>query len=246
MRIVLLGTGGYHPNDRRHTACMLIPACGIALDAGTAAYRLAAHLATDELDVFLTHVHLDHIAGLTYLFSVLHERPLRRITVHATAERLEALDRHLFSLPLFPVKPPLEYRPLAAEVPLPAGGRLTHFPLLHPGGSCGFRLEWPGHSLAYVTDTTADIRADYVDQIRSVDLLLHECYFPDQEQQRAEQYGHSCTSEVARVAKRAGVGQLVLVHINPLATSDDPVGLDTARAIFPNTLLGTDLLELDF
>ena len=25
MRLQLLGTGGYHPNERRHTACLLVP-----------------------------------------------------------------------------------------------------------------------------------------------------------------------------------------------------------------------------
>jgi ribonuclease BN (tRNA processing enzyme) len=216
------------------------------LDAGTATFRLSPRLATDELDVFLTHAHLDHISGLTYLFSVLHERPLRRVTVHAAAERLEAIDRHLFSIPLFPQKPPMEFRPLAEEVALPEGGRLTHFPVKHPGGCTAFRLDWPGHALAYVTDTTAHAQADYADKIRGVDLLLHECYFPDGEEQRAELYGHSCTSEVARLAQRAGVGRLVLVHINPLATGDDPIGIDRARRVFPHTELGRDLLELDF
>jgi ribonuclease BN (tRNA processing enzyme) len=100
--------------------------------------------------------------------------------------------------------------------------------------------------LAYVTDTTADAQADYVDRIRGVDLLLHECYFPDGAEERARQTGHSCTSPVARVAQQAGVGRLVLVHINPQATGDDAVGIDKARAIFPRTEVGRDLLELDF
>jgi hypothetical protein len=36
------------------------------------------------------------------------------------------------------------------------------------------------------------------------------------------------------------------VHLNPLATEDDPIGLDVARAIFPATELGEDLMELEF
>ena len=57
---------------------------------------------------------------------------------------------------------------------------------------------------------------------------------------------HSFTTPVAQVAKKAAVGQLVLVHLNPIATEDDPIGLDTARAIFPKTVLGEDLMELEF
>ena len=48
MKLVLLGTTGYHPNDRRHTPCMLIPECGVMLDAGTAVYRAGNYLQTDE------------------------------------------------------------------------------------------------------------------------------------------------------------------------------------------------------
>jgi ribonuclease Z len=246
MRLVLLGTSGYHPNDRRHTLCLMIPECGIVLDAGTGMFRVANHLETSELDVFLSHAHLDHVVGLTYLLSTLYVHPLDRITIHGDAAKLAAVDEHMFSEHLFPKKPPYQLRPLAGEVALPRGGRLGHFPLRHHGGSIGFRLDWPGRSMAYVTDTTAAADADYVERIRGVDLLVHECYFPDAYAELAERTGHSCTSPVAEVARTAGVGRLVLVHVNPLATEADPIGLDTARAIFPATELGEDLMELEF
>jgi hypothetical protein len=65
MRVEFLGTGGYHPNERRHTACVLLPEIGLAFDAGTSVFRLPPRLESKELDVFLSHAHLDHIAGLT-------------------------------------------------------------------------------------------------------------------------------------------------------------------------------------
>ena len=216
------------------------------LDAGTAVYRAGRYLQTPELDVFLTHAHLDHVIGLTYFLDLLREHPLQRVTVHGEAAKLAAIDQHLFHETLFPKKPPLEYRPLEAETPLADDGRLTYFPLVHQGGSIGFRLDWPGHSMAYVTDTTASPEAPYVAQIRGVDLLVHECYFPDTWAAWAEKTGHSHTTPVAQVARAAGVGRLVLVHINPLSTEPDPIGLPAARAIFPNTELGEDLMEVGF
>ena len=39
-------------------------------------------------------------------------------------------------------------------------------------GSGGFRLDWPGASMAYITDTTADPNADYVKIIAGVLVLL--------------------------------------------------------------------------
>jgi ribonuclease BN (tRNA processing enzyme) len=249
MRLVPLGTTGYHPNDLRQTSCYLLPEVGVALDAGTGTYRLAAHLATDELDVFVTHAHLDHVIGLTYLLETLHFRPMRRVTVHGDPAKLASIREHLFHRDLFPILPDVEWRPLPlfGTVPLTGDGTLAHFPLEHPGGSLGFRLEWAGKSLAYVTDATAGPNASYLEAIRGVDLLLHECNFGDDTPREfALKTGHSRTSEVAALAKAAGVGRLVLTHLAPHQSVVDPVGLDVARKIFPNTELAEDLKEIEF
>jgi len=259
MKLLLLGTTGYHPNDRRQTACLMLPKLGVVFDAGTAMYRIRDHLATDTLDIFLTHAHLDHVVGLTYLFDILENRPHQQVTVHAEQEKLDALRNHLFSELLFPVVPPLRMQPLLQHTllappplapPLLAGqgngGVLTHFPLRHPGGSVGYRVDWPDRSLAYVTDTVAAPQADYIEKIQGVDLLVHECYFGDENPKQAELTGHSCLTPVAQVAVAAGVGRLVLVHINPLLDDDRQIRLDVARKIFPNTQIGTDRMELEF
>lgn len=197
MKIHLLGTTGYHPNRRRQTACFMLPEQGILLDAGTGIFRARALITAPTLDIFLTHAHLDHVAGLTFLFDVLYQKNLERVTVHADGEKLEAVRRHLLAPLIFPVALPCEYRTLKGPVPLVGGGELTYFPLKHPGASLGFRLDWPGHSLAYVTDTTARSDADYVGKIRGVDLLIHECYFNDEHAELAEKTGHSCVTPVA-------------------------------------------------
>jgi ribonuclease BN (tRNA processing enzyme) len=246
MKLLLLGTGGYHPSETRETACLMLPELGLLLDAGTAMYRAGEHLATDRLDIFLSHAHLDHVIGLTYLFDVLHGKPVERVAVHGTAAALEAVEQHLFAPALFPIRPSFETRALRGEAALPQGGRLTHFPLEHPGGATGFRLDWPGHSLAYVTDTTARPDAAYLEHIRGVDLLVHECYFNDELADKAELTGHSCVTPTAELARAAGVGRLILTHINPLAPADAPLDLARAQAIFPAAELGRDRLEIEF
>jgi ribonuclease BN (tRNA processing enzyme) len=219
---------------------------GVMLDAGTAAFRVPRYFRGEELQIFLTHAHLDHVVGLTYLFSLIHETGLKRVRVYGDEVKLQALEEHLFSEHLFPKRPPYEAIALQREVDLPKGGRLRSFPLEHVGGSLGFRLDWPGHSMAYVTDTTADPAAGYVDEVAGVDLLVHECYFGDAMSEWARKTGHSHTTLVAKLARAAEVKRLVLVHLNPLSTEDDPIGLDTARAIFPATQLGEDRMELKF
>jgi len=246
MRVVVLGSTGYHPNEIRHTSCLMIPELGIVLDAGTGMFRVRDRLVTEELLIFLSHAHLDHVFGLTFLFDVLHQRPTKRVIVYAEATKLAAIQEHLLHELLFPVKLPCEYRPLTGDVDLPGGGRLNHFPVDHPGASVGFRLEWPGHSLAYVTDTSADPAADYVERLGGVDLLIHECNFDDSLREHAILTGHSTTTPVAQVARAAGVRRLILTHLNSISNAVDPVGLEVARAIFPQTWLATDGLELEF
>jgi ribonuclease BN (tRNA processing enzyme) len=187
-----------------------------------------------------------HVIGITYLFDVLRDKNVQRVTVHAAADKLAAIQEHLLAEALFPVKPPCQFRPLAARVALSGGGCLTHFPLPHPGGAIGFRLSWPGHTLAYVTDTTARIDATYLDAIRGVDLLIHECYLPDSKAELANLTGHSVTSAVARLARDAGVGRLVMVHVDPSAEQDDPLKLEVAQDIFARTVVGRELMALDF
>jgi ribonuclease Z len=246
MKLVLLGTTGYHPNDRRQTACFMLPELGVVFDAGTGFYRVGDYLQTDAVDIFLTHVHLDHSIGLTYTFDLRYVHALKRVTAYVEPSKLIALREHLLAPLLFPVAPPVDLEPLPPEVTLRDGSRLTHFPLRHPGGSVGFRIDWPDRSLAYVTDTVAAEDADYVKHLRGVDLLIHECYFNDEHADQAELTGHSCITPVAEVAAAANVGRLILVHINPLFDDDAQVDLAIARKIFKNTDVGVDRIEIDF
>jgi ribonuclease BN (tRNA processing enzyme) len=246
MNVVLLGSGGYFPNGLRQTSCILLPEIGVVLDAGTGMGRLGGHLRTDRLDIFLSHAHLDHVAGLTYLINILPADVVRNTTVHGEAEKLAAIREHVFAELIFPVPPTFRFEPLEGTCSLPRGGSLSYFELKHPGGSIGFRLDWPDRSMAYVTDTVADTDADYVDQIRGVDLLIHEAYFADDTGDLPQITGHSSLNAVVEVAAVARVGRLVLVHIDPTLQNNPPFDLAPAQRIFPNMEFGFDGLELAF
>lgn len=246
MRLVLLGTTGYHPNDRRQTACFMLPEQGLILDAGTGIYRARDYFASSHLDIFLTHCHLDHVFGLTVLFDVLWETKFSHVRVHAKQEWIDTLNEHLFAKPIFPVRPPFDWTVLKPQFETTDGGVLRHFPLTHPGGSTAYRIDWPHASMAYVTDTIAANDSDYIDFIRGVDLLVHECYFPDGWEDRAELTGHSCATPVAQVAKKAKVGKLILVHVNPMDISDNPIGIENIKKVFKNVEIGEDRQQIEF
>jgi len=246
MKLLFLGTAGYHPSETRHTSCLMLPEIGVVLDAGSGMFRVRDRLATKTLDIFLSHAHLDHVWGISFLFDICFGKNLEHVTLHAETEKLAAVKSHLLAEVLFPAVLPFIAAPLDAPVPLAGGGTLTHFPLDHPGGSVGFRLEWAGRSMAYVTDTTAREYSPYIESIRGVDLLVHECNFPDSHEEWAEKTGHSCLTSVLKLAKAANVGRLILTHMDPLATQEDPVGLATARHLFPNTEIARDLMEVEF
>jgi len=251
MKLVCLGTTGFHPNDRRHTATYLLPEVGVVLDAGTGMYRLAGHLTTEHLHVFLSHAHLDHVSGLTYLIETFGVDAYDQVTIHGRVDKLESVRTHLFAPHLFPVAPAYRFEELGEVCPLPVNpageaGELRTFPLAHPGGSIGMRLDWPGHSLAYVTDTAGDASADYVEHLKGVDLLLHEANFPAGYNQQAELTGHTCVDQAAQVAAAAGVGRLVLTHLDPKLSNDRDFDLSEAERYFAPVQIAHDLDEFDF
>src|SRR4029077_4178124 len=125
MRACILGTGGYHPNEGRHTSCIMLPELGIIFDAGTSFFRVAERLQTRELFLFLSHAHLDHIGGLTFFLVPMFSRKASRVVVRSAPEYLDAVQTHLLSPLVFPVIPPgYVFEPLSEKVSLPGGGVL--------------------------------------------------------------------------------------------------------------------------
>ncbi len=245
VQCVMLGTGGFHPNETRHTAGVMLPACGVVLDAGTSAFRIAEQLQSPDLQIFLSHPHWDHIVGLTFLLVPMIDGRIQRCRVYGDAHTLDAVKTHLFAQATFPILPGFEFVALdrIAEIPV-RGGTMRHQALpSHPGGSRAYRLDLEGTSLAYVTDTSTD--GTYADFIRGSRTLIHECYFADGRESLAEKTGHSCLSPVARVAAEAGARKLFLTHIDPLFPDASSLDLGIARQVFEQTEIARDGLTFD-
>jgi ribonuclease BN (tRNA processing enzyme) len=238
MKLLPLGLNGFFPSHGRQTMCFLCTddAAGgapLLLDAGTGLGRLreervrACLEGVEQLDIVLTHYHLDHTVGLTYLSAAWGRAarilaPAPPLVDFPPAEALARLiDPPLFPIPLdrFPIPVELCSYSSAEELSALLGTPVSLRRQQHPGGSVGLRLG----DLAYVTDTTADDAT--VELVRDCRLLLHEVWLSDEEAERNQNQlaGHAAVSAVARLAAAAGVAALAPVHHHPLR---DPARLD--------------------
>ena len=104
-----------------------------------------------------------------------------------------------------------------------------------------------GVSVVYCTDTVFSEAA--VNLALGADLLIHEATFAHEEAEMAFQKQHSTSTMAAQTAAEAGVGQLALTHLSPRYAPGNAVTADDllaeARAIFPNTVLARDFMQLD-
>ncbi len=225
MIIKCFGTAGYHPSEQRHTSCYYIPELSLLLDAGTGIFRLTAELLAnprESVDIWLSHAHLDHIVGLTYLLDTMAVTTLKHIRVFGEPAKLKAIRERIYHELIFPVEPSMEFVALPdAAGPFLVSGKRDYFvqwlPLEHPGGAVGYVIECAGKRVAYITDTTAYADSPYVRALHDLDLLLHECNFGDQHKALAEKTGHSWQSAVMGVVAQCRPRQTQLIHHNPLA-----------------------------
>ena len=94
--------------------------------------------------------------------------------------------------------------------------------------------------MAYVTDTTAAADANYRSAIAGVDLLLHECYYPDTMAPLATLTGHSVITPVARLARRQAWPPDSGAH-QPVGRRGRPSGIGRRTGYFPGNERGPRL-----
>jgi len=245
-----------------NTACVEVR-CGsrvLVFDGGTGIRGLGNALAAEEpgeIDVYLTHFHLDHVAGLPFFEAAY--RAGNRVRFHAARLNAEIGLRdilcRMMSPPLFPI-PIDEFRAEvsfnefdAGDVLRPKdGSRLETRLLNHPGGACGYRLVVGERVIAYVTDTEHEPGrpdAAVLALMQDADVAIYDATYTDAEFETHRGWGHSTWSEGIRLADAAGVGTLVLFHHDPSHddAAMDKIALDAATAR-PGTMVAREGLVL--
>lgn len=221
--------------------------CGkhlLLFDAGTGIRYLGHTLLKDgplDTDLYLTHTHFDHVCGLPFFIPFFMKQNTIRIWAgHLKPKGLTVkyvVSEMMFS-PLFPVPPEI----FAADVayndfdqgvtlePKP-GIRVRTAPLHHPDNATGYRVEYNGKSICYLTDTQHTIGnpdQNVLALIEGADIVLYDSTYTDAEFPKKADWGHSTWEEGVRLCDAAGVKTFVVFHHDPDHTDEFMDGIAEA------------------
>lgn len=200
----------------------------VIIDGGTGLRSFGLSLAcgpqnTVRASLIFSHFHWDHIQGLPFFGPMYSD--FAQLSFYSTlpADELRAILELQMSKPYFPLQMS-STRATQEYIQMPAQGsqigslKVSPFPLSHPGGASGYRIDSPAGSLIYVSDHEhgiTEVDDNIVERARGVDLLIYDAHFTPTEYERFKGWGHSTWLEATRLANRAAVGQLLLFHHSP-------------------------------
>jgi ribonuclease BN (tRNA processing enzyme) len=223
----------------------------IVLDAGTGLRELGTALASDAegargspdsaigsaakapapVQLFLSHLHCDHVIGLPHFAPMLNgRRDVAMRCGQAAPDVLRALIQPMFSVPFFPpvtgALDRVRYLAWDGVVDVSSAYRVRRLAARHPGSAsiilveddAGLILAYaPDNELGYSSnDSTVHTWRDALaEQLQGVPLLLHDATYTDDELPHHQGWGHSSAREAARFAVQCNAKQLLLFHHHP-------------------------------
>ena len=246
-----------------NTPCVEIR-CGpytLIFDAGTGIRPLGNALSQSAngtgFDIFLSHGHIDHVIGLPFFAPLFMEGQTVRVWAGSLqpAGGVEKAVRKLMSFPFFPLQvdalhAKLEFHDFhAGDVINPRPGvTLRTAALNHPGGAIGYRIEYGGQSVAYVTDIElgdGPIDPALLALTKDAAIVILDTTYTDEELPSHVGWGHSSWQQGIRLADACGADKLCLFHHDP---EHDDAFMDkirtAAEAARPGTIVAREGLQI--
>lgn len=245
MNIVVLGSSGSLAAPGNPASGYLITRAdgrdSVVLDMGPGVLaRLQEEQDPARAHVVFSHLHPDHCLDFPSLVVWRRYHPTARPTATNLCVGPSYTVEHLGRLCAdFPevhddLSDTFEFRSLAGGTVDCDGLVITPYPAVHPVESYSLRIEDPatGLVIAYSGDTA--YTEALVDCARGAHTFLCEATWGATSDGKADDM-HLSGQEAGRIARLAGVGQLVLTHIPPWAAGEE--ALAAARAEFAGPVL---------
>ncbi|MDO8312542.1 MAG: 3',5'-cyclic-nucleotide phosphodiesterase [Sideroxyarcus sp.] len=224
MKLRVLGCSGGIGGNFRTTSFLLDH--DVLIDAGTGLGELSLAEMSVIDHIFITHSHMDHIACLPLLVdsvAFMRDKPL---LIHATAETLDILQKHIFNWEIWPDfaaipnlhQPVMRYEEIKLGETVEVSGRkLTPLPVNHVVPAVGFWIDSGKASLVFSGDTTTcDAFWQAVNRIPDLRYLIVETAFSDAEKELAVLSKHLCPSLLAEELTKLKLRpDIFITHLKP-------------------------------
>jgi phosphoribosyl 1,2-cyclic phosphodiesterase len=179
----------------------------------------------------VTHLHWDHVQGLPFLVPV--NRPGATLDVYGPAhdgEGLQSVFERFMCPPYFPIRVAdllghVRFHDCTDDDLSIGSAKVKVRPVPHVGDTNGYRVEWNGVTVAYISDHQQPLKGHGVaDEVLELcdgaDLLIHDAQYTSLEFAAKSTWGHCTVDYALHVAKEAGARRLALFHHDP-SHSDD-------------------------